>query len=113
MTQQCRQCGCSNFSSCERVCWWVDDDLCSNCGVAVDVATGRPVTDEELPSSGDLIREGIDQLLARLPEGVIPETFDDPPVDDPDPDLAYLPNGEVLGRVIGWVGDTPVIEAQS
>lgn len=77
MTQQCRSCGCSNLSSCVGGCWWVDDDLCSNCGVAVDVATGDGIAASELPGSGDLIRDQIEELLARLPEGVVPETFDE------------------------------------
>lgn len=31
MTQVCRVCGCTNLSSCEGGCWWVEDDLCSTC----------------------------------------------------------------------------------
>lgn len=77
MTQICRECGCSNFSPCPGACWWVDDNLCSNCGVAVDVATGNGIAASELPGSGDLIRGQIEELLARLPESVVPETFDD------------------------------------
>lgn len=38
MTRTCRECGCSNFAACPGGCWWVDDDLCSSCAVAVDVA---------------------------------------------------------------------------
>lgn len=48
MTQVCRSCGCSNFAACPGECWWVDDDLCSSCAVAVDVATGRPLPAEEV-----------------------------------------------------------------
>jgi hypothetical protein len=33
-----------------------------------------------------------------------------PPVANPDPDLAYAPDGSVVGRVVGWAGDVPVIE---
>jgi hypothetical protein len=32
MSQQCRVCGCTNFSACAGGCWWVEDDLCSTCG---------------------------------------------------------------------------------
>lgn len=31
------------------------------------------------------------------------------PVRDPDPDLAYAPDGTVLGRITAWHGHTPVI----
>jgi len=27
----CRECGCTNESSCPEGCWWVWDDLCSSC----------------------------------------------------------------------------------
>lgn len=27
----CRVCGCTDISACESGCWWVADDLCSNC----------------------------------------------------------------------------------
>lgn len=62
MTQRCRSCGCSNFSACAGGCWWVEDDLCSSCATAVDVATGSSLVLEELPSPivyltiGDLAR---------------------------------------------------------
>lgn len=32
-----------------------------------------------------------------------------PPVENPDPDLAYFRDGSVAGRVIGWAGGIPVI----
>lgn len=48
MFQACRSCGCTNFSACAPACWWVDDDLCSTCAIAVDVATGKPLTAEEI-----------------------------------------------------------------
>lgn len=57
MTQQCRSCGCSNLSACEGGCWWFEDDLCSSCVQPLE------------PTSADLIRKGMDELLARLPEG--------------------------------------------
>lgn len=28
----CRICGCTDSNGCENGCFWVDDDLCSNCG---------------------------------------------------------------------------------
>lgn len=48
MIQVCRDCGCTNLSACPGGCWWVDDDLCSSCNVATDVATGRPLSGSEL-----------------------------------------------------------------
>jgi hypothetical protein len=48
MTQQCRECGCTNLSACPGGCWWVDDDLCSSCQAAVDVETGDSRTLDEL-----------------------------------------------------------------
>ena len=32
----CRGCGCTQYNACDGGCWWVEDDLCSEC-----------VTDEE------------------------------------------------------------------
>lgn len=29
----CRQCGCSDWMSCDEGCWWVEPDLCSRCAV--------------------------------------------------------------------------------
>jgi hypothetical protein len=48
MSQRCRSCGCSNLSGCPGGCWWVEDDLCSTCAVAVDVVTGDSLTADEL-----------------------------------------------------------------
>lgn len=48
MTQICRECGCTNFSACPGGCWWVEDDLCSACAVAVDLASGDSLTAAEL-----------------------------------------------------------------
>jgi hypothetical protein len=48
MTQVCRECGCTNFSTCPGGCWWVEDDLCSRCQAAVDVTTGDSLTADEL-----------------------------------------------------------------
>lgn len=48
MFQACRDCGCTNLSACDGGCWWVEDDLCSSCAVAVDVETGGSLTAEEL-----------------------------------------------------------------
>lgn len=28
---QCRVCGCLHFWGCANGCWWVEEDLCSNC----------------------------------------------------------------------------------
>lgn len=39
MTQVCRVCGCTNLSSCEGGCWWIDNDLCSSC-VVPQASTG-------------------------------------------------------------------------
>jgi len=52
MFEVCRGCGCSNFSSCPGGCWWVDDDLCSSCAVAVDVESGTPLTADEIGQAG-------------------------------------------------------------
>lgn len=30
-TRRCRVCGCTDLHGCEDGCWWVEDDLCSNC----------------------------------------------------------------------------------
>lgn len=29
--RRCRICGCTQFNACRGGCWWVADDLCSNC----------------------------------------------------------------------------------
>lgn len=33
---RCRVCGCTQVDACLGGCSWVDDDLCSTCGAAVD-----------------------------------------------------------------------------
>lgn len=27
----CRVCGCTQYNACDGGCWWVQDDLCSEC----------------------------------------------------------------------------------
>jgi hypothetical protein len=76
MTQRCRSCGCSNLSACPGGCWWVEDDLCSSCAAGVDVATGRHLPADELPTSADLVRVRMADLLDSLPDDVIIETFE-------------------------------------
>lgn len=29
--RKCRVCGCSDFNACPGPCYWVEDDLCSEC----------------------------------------------------------------------------------
>lgn len=29
--QTCRECGCTQFNACPNGCWWVEEDLCSDC----------------------------------------------------------------------------------
>lgn len=29
--QRCRVCRCTNLRGCANGCWWVEEDLCSNC----------------------------------------------------------------------------------
>lgn len=48
MFEVCRSCGCTNFAACEGGCWWVEDDLCSSCQVAVDAVTGDSISADEL-----------------------------------------------------------------
>jgi hypothetical protein len=31
--RQCRGCGCTDDDACEGGCEWVDEDLCSRCGL--------------------------------------------------------------------------------
>lgn len=42
--QKCRVCGCTQYDPCEAGCWWVEDDLCSQCVKRTDTA-GRDMTD--------------------------------------------------------------------
>lgn len=30
-TRVCRICGCTQYNACEGGCWWVSEDLCSQC----------------------------------------------------------------------------------
>ena len=30
-TRECRICGCTQYNACEDGCYWVTDDLCSQC----------------------------------------------------------------------------------
>lgn len=30
-TRKCRICGCTQYNACEGGCYWVTDDLCSQC----------------------------------------------------------------------------------
>ncbi len=32
--RNCRECGCWEWDACANGCWWVTDDLCSNCAPA-------------------------------------------------------------------------------
>ena len=66
MFQVCRSCGCSNFAACAGGCWWVDDDLCSSCEVAVDVATGAPLADAEIPAGWFVTDGGV-----LVPDGAV------------------------------------------
>lgn len=59
MFEVCRECGCTNFSTCDGGCWWVDDDLCSSCAVAVDVATGDPIAVSEIPPGWAVTADGL------------------------------------------------------
>lgn len=29
--QTCRECGCTQNNACPNGCWWVEEDLCSDC----------------------------------------------------------------------------------
>lgn len=29
--QTCRECGCTQNNACTNGCWWVEEDLCSDC----------------------------------------------------------------------------------
>lgn len=29
--QSCRECGCTQNNACPNGCWWVEEDLCSDC----------------------------------------------------------------------------------
>ena len=53
MARTCRSCGCTDYSACPGQCWWVEDDLCSACAVAVDVATGDSLTADEVDVEQD------------------------------------------------------------
>jgi hypothetical protein len=68
MTQRCRRCGCSNLSACAGGCWWVEDDLCSSCAVAVDVATGITIDVEELEriAPRPIVFTSIDDVVEHL-----------------------------------------------
>ena len=47
---KCRSCGCSELNTCRGgpvgACWWVEDDLCSFCVVALDRSVVRELADE-------------------------------------------------------------------
>jgi hypothetical protein len=66
MTQRCRVCGCSNFSACAGGCWWVEDDLCSSCAPAVDVATGRSMSIDDFPILQPIVFRDLDDMVAYL-----------------------------------------------
>jgi hypothetical protein len=34
----CRECGCSDSLACPEGCWWVQDDLCSECAADLETA---------------------------------------------------------------------------
>lgn len=59
MFETCRGCGCTNWAACEGGCWWVEDDLCSSCAIAVDVQTGDSLTDDELLGRWTMSSAGI------------------------------------------------------
>lgn len=61
------------------------------------------------------MRSSITDQPCLLPDGHPPDSHFrfhkfGPPVPTPDPDLAYAENGDVVGRVIGWINGVPVIE---
>ena len=47
---RCRSCGCSEFNACQGgpfgSCWWIEDDLCSFCVVALDREVVRELAAE-------------------------------------------------------------------
>lgn len=38
----CRVCGCTEHNACPDVCWWIEEDLCSNCE-GLEAVPERPV----------------------------------------------------------------------
>jgi len=34
----CRECGCSDSLGCPEGCWWVQEDLCSECAAELEIA---------------------------------------------------------------------------
>lgn len=41
--RRCRGCGCTDLKGCwPKRCWWVEDDLCSNCAEDTDAALAEP-----------------------------------------------------------------------
>lgn len=51
MLGTCKKCGCNDGTACQHPdhgpCWWIEDDLCSHCGIveiADDPATEHPTT---------------------------------------------------------------------
>ena len=38
----CRVCGCTEHNACPDGCWWIEDDLCSNCE-GLEAVPERPV----------------------------------------------------------------------
>jgi len=42
--RSCRKCGCTGARACVTGCEWIEQDLCSNCGVVILDAAGRPAT---------------------------------------------------------------------
>lgn len=43
----CRVCGCSQDHACPGGCYWLTDDLCSNCGYSIATCEGTIIDDKE------------------------------------------------------------------
>jgi hypothetical protein len=41
LERRCRECGCTDEEGCAEGCWWVRDDLCSQCGEREDHESTR------------------------------------------------------------------------
>lgn len=46
--KECRACGCTALDACDTGCYWVEEDLCSNCADEADTAV------EAMRSTGKL-----------------------------------------------------------
>jgi hypothetical protein len=52
--QVCRICGCTQDNACPGGCFWVEDDLCSECAGVEDGAEEQNDRDDELPPGVEL-----------------------------------------------------------